>query len=143
MPKNKTKPTRVSVATYLASIKDDARRSDCRALVKIMTDATGHRPVMWGPSIVGFGRYHYRYDSGREGDSCLVGFSSGRGDISLYLFPVFPQKEALLEKLGKHRAGKGCVYIRRLEDVKVAVLEKMIAGSISEIVRRYGTGPGE
>ena len=137
MPANKTAPTKKTLSDYLASIPDEGRRDDCRELAKMMARATGTRATLWGESIVGFGRYHYRYASGHEGDSCLVGFSSRKGDISLYLFPVFPEKEALLGKLGRHKAGKGCVYIRRLEDVDGAVLERLIAASIREVRKRY------
>jgi hypothetical protein len=92
---------------------------------------------MWGPSIVGFGSYHYRYESGREGDSCLAGFSSRKGDISLYLAGGFPGRDALLAKLGKHKMGKGCLYVRRLSDVDLKVLEQLVIESIAEMKRRY------
>ncbi len=137
MAETKTKPTKESVAAYLAKITSDERRKDCKALVKMMKTATGKPPKLWGPGIVGFGRYHYTYDSGHEGDSCLVGFSSRRPDITIYLFPVFAQKENLLKKLGQHRMGKGCLYIRKLEDVDTGVLEKMVAASIAEIKSRH------
>ncbi|HEX6789917.1 MAG TPA: DUF1801 domain-containing protein [Candidatus Krumholzibacteria bacterium] len=137
MPESKTGPTKTTLAAYLASISDEGRREDCRALAKIMARVTGKTATIWGGTIVGFGKYHYRYESGHEGDTCLAGFSSRKGDISLYLFPVFPEKEALLGKLGKHKAGKGCVYIRRMEDVDAGVLEKLITASIREIRKRY------
>jgi len=92
---------------------------------------------MWGPSIVGFGKYHYKYDSGHEGDMCIVGFSSRKTDLTIYLFPVFPEREALLKKLGKHKTGKSCLYIRKLEDVDTRVLEKLVVASIAEVRRRY------
>jgi hypothetical protein len=138
MPENKTKPTGADVGGYLAAIADDSRRKDCEALAKLMTKATKEEPRMWGPSIVGFGSYHYKYESGREGDSCLVGFASRKSDIALYLVSDFPEREELLGKLGKHKAGKGCVYIRRLEDVDEKVLEKMVFASLTERKRNHG-----
>ena len=137
MAETKTKPTKESVAAYLAKISNDDRRKDCKALIEMMKTVTGQQPKLWGPGIVGFGRYHYTYESGHEGDTCLVGFSSRKTDISIYLFPVFPQKETLLKKLGKHKMGKGCLYIRKLDDVDTGVLGKMVVASISEIRRRY------
>src|SRR5690242_6885663 len=121
MAENKTVATKASVAAYLAAIEDDTRRQDCKALATLMTKVTGEKPVMWGPSIVGFGSIHYVYDSGREGDMCLVGFSSRKGDISVYLMSNFDGKAELLKKLGKHKGSKGCLYIRRLEDVDTKV----------------------
>ena len=138
MAENKTRPTQASVAAYLDALTDEARREDCRALAALMTRATNLAPEMWGPSIVGFGSYHYRYESGREGDSCLVGFSPRKGDLTLYLAGSFPGKEELMAKLGKHKAGKACLYLRRLSDVDPAILEKLIVGSVEEMKRRHG-----
>ncbi|MEA2694124.1 MAG: hypothetical protein QOJ16_3511 [Acidobacteriota bacterium] len=140
MAENKTKATEASVESYLSAIADDARRKDCEALAKLMTQATQEQPKMWGTSIVGFGSYHYKYESGREGDSCLTGFSSRKGDISVYLLASFPRREELLSKLGKHKTGKGCLYVRRLSDVDLEVLEQLIAGSVAERKRRYAQG---
>jgi hypothetical protein len=129
MAENKTKQTDASVDEYLAAIDDEARRKDCQALARLMAKATGLPPKMWGTAIAGFGSHHYKYDSGREGDICLVGFSSRKGDISLYGLNAAPDREVLLPKLGKHKAGKGCLYIRRLSDIDLKVLEKLIAGA--------------
>src|SRR5438874_11687297 len=107
MAENKTKATESSVADYLATIENEGRRNDCEALCKLMAKATKQPPKMWGTSIVGFGSYHYRYESGREGDSCLVGFSSRKGDISVYGLGGSPEREQLLAMLGKNKAGKG------------------------------------
>ena len=137
MAENKTKPTGASVESYFAAIEDDTRRKDCRALAKLMTQATKQQPKMWGTSIVGFGSYHYKYASGREGDSCLTGFSSRKTDISIYLTGSFPGHDELLAKLGKHKMGKACLYVRQLSDVDLKVLEKLIVGSVAEIKRRY------
>ena len=135
MAENKTKITEASVASYLAEIKDETRRVDCEELAKLMTKATKQPPKMWGKSIVGFGSYHYKYDSGREGDICAVGFSSRKGDITFYGLTSATQHEELLGKLGKHSRGKGCLYIRRLGDVDLKVLEQLVAGASREKLR--------
>ena len=129
MAENKTKATDASVQTYLAAIEDATRREDCQALVKLMTKAAGHPPRMWGSSIVGFGSYHYRYESGREGDMCLVGFSSRKGEISVYGLQSADNAVVLLAKLGKHKAGKGCVHIKALADVDPKVLAQIVANA--------------
>jgi hypothetical protein len=129
----KTKPTAVSVESYLAAIADDVRREDCRALSDLMQRLSGCAPTMWGTSIVGFGQYHYKYASGHEGDSCLIGFSSRKGDISVYLLAGYETDEtrALLAQLGRHKIGKACLYLRRLSDVQLPVLEQLMARSIA------------
>jgi hypothetical protein len=137
MAENKTKPTAVRVEDYLAGIEDKARRADCEALVKLMRKVTRQPPVMWGPGIVGFGSYHYVYDSGRSGDMCATGFASRKGDISVYLTASFEGQQELLAALGKHKMGKACLTIRRLSDVDMKVLEKLVAGSVAEVKRRY------
>ena len=137
MAENKTQATEASVEDYFAAIDDDARRKDCEDLSKLMSKATKHKPKMWGTSIVGFGSYHYKYESGREGDSCLIGFSSRKGDISLYIVASFPDRDELLAKLGKHKTAKACLYIRKLSDVDLSVLESIIIGSFNERKRRY------
>ena len=128
MAENKTKATQASVAAYLAGITDETRRRDCEALAKLMAESTKQPATMWGTGIVGFGNHHYRYESGREGDICAVGFASRKGDISLYLTGL-PALEKFLPTLGRHKVGKGCLYVRRLADVDLKVLEKMIAAS--------------
>jgi hypothetical protein len=140
MAENKTKATEVPVESYLSAIEDEARRKDCVALAKLMTRATKQKPKMWGPSIVGFGSYHYKYESGREGDSCLTGFSSRKGDISVYLTASFAGREELLEKLGKHKMAKGCLYVRKLSDVDPKVLEQLIVRSVAERKRHHSRG---
>jgi hypothetical protein len=132
MSENKTTATEASVRKYVAAIEDDTRRKDCEVLAKLMTKATAHPPTMWGSSIVGFGSYHYKYESGREGDSCLVGFSSRKGDISVYGLNAAVDAGELLARLGKHRAGKGCVYIKKLADVDLKVLAKLVAGAAAQ-----------
>jgi len=137
MAENKTKATDASVEGYFSAIQDETRRKDCKALARLMTRATKQQPKMWGPSIVGFGSYHYRYESGREGDSCLTGFSSRKGDISVYLGGNLPGQETLLAKLGKHKMGKGCLYLRNLSDVDLEVLERLVVVAVAERKRRH------
>ena len=129
MPENKTKATDASVEGYFTKIDDDARRKDCVALAKLMAKATKEKPRMWGPSIVGFGSYHYKYESGREGDMCRVGFSSRKGDISIYGLNAAPNHDALVSKLGKHKASKGCLYVRNLADIDLDILKQLVAGA--------------
>jgi hypothetical protein len=138
MPENKTKPTAASVDDYLAAIEDITRRSDCAALVEMMSNITKQAPIMWGDSIVGFGSYHYKYESGREGDAALTGFSSRKGDISVYLVASGTEQEQQLAKLGRHKMGKSCLYIRRLCDIDTKILGQLIADSVAEVRRRYG-----
>jgi len=138
MAENKTKPTEASVKSYLSAIDDADRRKDCEALARLMTKATKQKPKMWGTGIVGFGSYHYKYESGREGDSCLVGFSSRKGDISIYGLVNFPGQDKLFAKLGKHKMGKGCLYVRRFDDLDSRILEQLIVGSVAERKRHYG-----
>ncbi|HEV8150264.1 MAG TPA: DUF1801 domain-containing protein [Gemmatimonadales bacterium] len=137
MTDNMTKPTDASVASYLSAIKDEARREDCAALAKLMTKAAKQAPKMWGTSIVGFGSYHYKYESGREGESCLTGFSSRKADITVYLLAEFPGRDKLLPKLGKHKVGGGCLHIRQLSDVDLKVLEELIVSAVAERQRRH------
>ena len=136
MAENKTTMTKASVQRYLAAIENDTRRKDCGTLAKLMTRATGCPPKMWGSSIVGFGTRHYKYESGREGDSCLVGFSSRKGDISVYGLRAAADAERLLERLGTHKCGKGCVYIKTLADVDLKVLAKLVASAAIEKTRQ-------
>jgi hypothetical protein len=142
MAENKTKVTEASVEDYFFAIKDEARRKDCEALAELMSGVTRQPPKMWGESIVGFGSYHYRYESGREGDSCLTGFSARAGGISVYLAESLPGREELLRKLGRHKMSKVCLQVRRLADVDLGVLGELIAGSVAEMKRRYGSGHG-
>lgn len=134
----KTKATRVNIGTFLKSISDDERRNDCAILIKMLGRITGEKPAFWGPKIVGFGRYHYKYESGLEGDSCVIGFASGKPNISFYLVATGKNQKHNLLKLGKHRMGKACLYIRRLSDINLKVLEKLARESLQEMRRRYG-----
>lgn len=134
---NKTTETKASVNGFIKTVDDETKRSDSFRLVDIMKVQTGYDAKMWGPSIIGFGSYHYIYESGREGDAPLVGFSPRKNEISLYFATDFPGKDKLLQQFGKHRAGKGCIYIKKLQDVDISVLQKMIGASVAAIQKRY------
>ena len=131
MPDNKTKPTKLSVSAFIEAITDQSRRADARALVKLMQKAAGEKPKMWGPSIIGFGSYHYTYDSGREGDMPVIAISPRKAASVLYGMTGFSGSDALLAKLGKHTKGKGCLYIKKLADVDQKVLETMAAKAVA------------
>lgn len=131
-----TKPTAQSPAKYVQSIVDEQKRKDSRMLMKIMKDATGATPKMWGPSIIGFGKYHYTYESGREGDWFLTGFSPRKQAMTIYLMGGLDKHADLLKKLGRHSRGKGCLYIKRLEDVDMGVLEKLVQTSVRKLQAR-------
>jgi hypothetical protein len=137
MADNKTKPTELSVAAFIDALKDETKRADAKALVKLMQSATGERPKMWGPSIIGFGSYHYRYESGREGDMPLAGFSPRKAATVLYVMTGFSDSERLLAKLGKHTIGKACLYIKKLTDVDQDVLEALVVKSVADMRARY------
>jgi hypothetical protein len=129
---NKTTKTEASVESYLDGVADEERQRDARALTKLLSKATKEKPAMWGSSIVGFGSYHYKYESGREGEMCLIGFSSRKGDISVYGLGHSPKVEALLARLGKYKRGKGYLYLKRLGDVDQDVLVEAVALSMAE-----------
>jgi Domain of unknown function (DU1801) len=131
MVESKTQPTKVSVAKFIETIPDETRRADAKALIKMMQSASGEKPTMWGPAIVGFGSVHYKYDSGREGDMPIIGFSPRRAASVLYGAIGFTGADALLAKLGKHTTGKGCLYIKKLTDVDRKVLESMMAKALA------------
>lgn len=131
MAVNKTAPTEVSVTGFIKALIDPVKQSDAKDLVTIMKNATGEKPKMWGPSIIGFGTRHYKYESGREGDTLLVGFSPRKSATVLYGVAGFKDAQALLAKLGKFSSGKGCLYIKKLSDIDRAVLEKLIVKAVA------------
>lgn len=133
MAENKTKPTDVSVPDYLAAIDHETRRHDCQTLAHLMSKVTNQQPTMWGSSIVGFGCYHYKYASGHEGDTFLVGFASRKNDITIYFSTDFSQHQALLDRLGKHKLGKACLHLRTLADVDLPVLEQLLHNSVETL----------
>lgn len=126
MAENKTQPTRVPVEEFLAAVEHPGRRADSFELLGLMRSITGQEAVMWGPSIVGFGSYHYRYGSGREGDAAAVGFSPRRTNLALYGLTYGPGADRLLPGLGKHKTGVSCLYVNRLQDVDRGVLSELI-----------------
>ncbi len=138
MTENKTRPTELSVAACIDAVTDQAKRADAKVLVKLMQSATGEKPKMWGPSIIGFGSHHYTYESGREGDVPLAGFSPRKAATVLYGVTGFDDAEALLAKLGKHSTGKGCLYIKKLADVDPKVLEKLVVKAVASKRARHG-----
>ena len=127
----KTTPNKLSVAEFVAAVEDPVRRADAKALIKLMQAATGEKPKMWGPSIVGFGTHHYKYESGREGDMPLVGFSPRKAALVLYGLRAAGEFDVVLAKLGKHTTGKGCLYIKKLADVDQKVLEGLVTDSVA------------
>lgn len=139
MAKNKTTATAISVTDFINAVDDPIKRADSFKLIDLMQNATGFEPKMWGPSIVGFGSYHYKYDSGHEGDMCQVGFSPRKAAISLYLFSGFAEKEQLLQQLGKYKAKDtgGCIYVKKTDDIDMAVLKQMIILSVKNLKELY------
>lgn len=137
MAEPKTRPTEASLEDYLASRATPAQLEDCRTLVTLLGRVTGHPPCMWGPSIVGFGSYAYRYASGHSGTSCLTGFAIRGRELVVYLAPGAPEAQGALARLGPHRMGKGCLYLKRLAEVDLGALETLVASSVAELRRRY------
>lgn len=133
----KTTPTSTSVSAFLSAVADPEQKRDAQVLVKLMTTATGEKPVMWGASIVGFGRYRYRYDSGREGEMCRIGFSPRKGSTVIYMINGFSEEAKLLARLGRVKTGKSCLYIKRLADIDMPTLEAMIDRSIAYMNAKY------
>ena len=133
----KTKPTDASVEGHIAGLANEEQRKDAQRLVALMRRVTGQEPRMWGTSIVGFGSYHYKYPSGHEGDSALAAFAARGRELVVYIAPGFEGRDALLAKLGEHKTGKVCVYIKRLANVDLKVLEKLVARSVADTKSRY------
>jgi Domain of unknown function (DU1801) len=133
----KTKPTEVSAESHIAAIANEEQRNDAQTLVALMRRVTKQEPRMWGPTIVGFGSYHYKYASGHEGDSALAAFAVRGSELVVYIATGVEGRDVLLAKLGKHKTGKVCVYIRRLANVDLKVLETLVARSVAETKRRY------
>ena len=136
MAEAKTKKTKTSVTAFLNKIEDEQRCKDCFAVLELMKQGTGVEPKMWGSSIVGFGSYKYRYESGREGEWPVIGFSPRKNDLTLYILPGFEVFETLLAKLGKYKTGKSCLYIKKLDDVEIPVLKRLIANSVEKMAKQ-------
>ncbi|MEP4547018.1 MAG: DUF1801 domain-containing protein [Saccharospirillum sp.] len=134
---NKTQPTSTSIAEFIESLADERRQAECHQLIDLMREESGQEPVLWGPAIIGFGQYHYRYDSGREGDFMRVGFSPRKQNLSIYIIPGFKPYQAVLERLGKHKLGKSCLYIKRLNDVDTSALRELVRQSLVDMNERY------
>jgi hypothetical protein len=130
---NKTKETDASVDAFLNAVEDEQRRKDCQAVAKLMQQVTKQKPKMWGSSIVGFGSYHYKYASGREGDAPLTGFSPRKQDLTLYISGGFEEYDDLMKRLGKCKTGKVCVYLKKLSDVDMAVLKQLVEKSVEHM----------
>ncbi len=140
MAENKLQPTDVSVEEFLANVPDETRRADARALVATMERLSGYPARVWGYGIIGFGEYHYRYDSGREGHAGRVGFAPRAKELVVYLVDGYAERADQLARLGKHRIGKSCLYIKRLADIDQTVLEEMIRDSLAHMREKYPDG---
>jgi hypothetical protein len=136
----KTRPTDVAVDAFIDSLPDPQRREDAKKLRDTMERLSGEPAAMWGPSIVGFGRYHYKYDSGHEGEMARLGFSPRARELVLYIAGGFPRHQSLMDRLGKHRTGKSCLYIKRLADVDESVLEQLVTESLAWMREKYPEG---
>ena len=134
---NKTRETDADVDKFIAAIADRVQQADARTLIKLMQRLSGEPPRLWGPSIVGFGSYHYHYESGRQGDAPRISFSPRKGKTAIYIVDGFETYADLLAGLGKHQTATACLYVKRLADVDVAVLEDLIAASLAEMAKRY------
>ncbi|WP_108881624.1 DUF1801 domain-containing protein [Anderseniella sp. Alg231-50] len=134
---NKTKPSAASVKAFLNSVEHETRRADGFALLELFNRITGLKPKMWGPSIIGYGRYHYKYESGREGDFMITGFSPRKSALSIYIMPGYRDMSEKLARLGKHKTGKSCLYINKLADIDLSVLEEIVLDGISYMNTHY------
>lgn len=137
MAENKTKPTSASIDDYIASRANDEQRADCKSLMSLLKRVTGEKPKMWGPSIVGYGSYHYTYDSGHSGEAPMTGFAIRGRELVLYLMAESDEQKALRAKLGKHKMGKSCLYFKRFSDLDSEVLSEMVRTSIADLKHRY------
>ena len=137
MAENKTKPTPQKVSEFVAGIEDKQKQADCRELMKLMSGITGNRAKMWGSSIVGYGKYHYKYESGREGDFFLTGFSPRKQALTIYIISGFSINPELMEKLGKYKTGKSCLYVKKLDDLDREALAQLIEESVAYIRKKY------
>jgi hypothetical protein len=142
MAENKTKPTDADIEAYISSRASAEQRADCQTLMSMFKKVTKQEPKMWGPSIVGYGSYRYTYESGRTGEAPLASFAIRGKELVVYLVAEGAEQEALLSKLGPHKIGKSCLYIKRIVDLDKSVLEKLVSGSVAEVKRRYGSGSG-
>ncbi len=137
MAENKTRPIKKSVKAFIDSVEEIPKRNGCKRIASLFSEVTGEKPVMWGEDIVGFGKYHYKYESGREGDFFLAGFSPRKQNISIYLMPGYGFMPELRKKLGKIKEGKGCIYIKSIEDINLDILKKLAEESVKYMRKQY------
>jgi hypothetical protein len=137
MAELKTKLNNASVEKFLNSVKDEQKRQDSFKFLEMMKKITKEEPKMWGPSIVGFGKYHYKYASGHEGEMCMAGFSPRKEALTIYILPGFEKNKSLLKRLGKYKTGKSCLYIKKLDDVDIKVLTELISESYKYMKQKY------
>lgn len=141
MPANKTQPTSQRVDAFISTVEPDAKRADARQLDQLFQSVTGFTPTMWGPSIIGYGSYHYRYDSGREGEFLATGFSPRKARHSIYIMPGYQDYSEILSRLGKHKLGKACLYVNKLADIDLAVLEELISTGLTDLQKLWPVQP--
>jgi len=141
MTANKTQPTPEDVEAFLDAVEPERRREDAQTLNALFQRATGWSPVMWGPSMIGYGQYHYRYESGREGDFLATGFSPRKTSLSIYIMPGYGEYGAILDRLGKHKTGKSCLYVTKLADVDLDVLAELIQAGLDDLGRKWPVKP--
>jgi hypothetical protein len=139
MAKNKTTETNSSVTEFVLKVQNEAKRDDSFQLIEILKSITGFEPKMWGPTIIGFGSYHYKYESGHEGDAPLAAFSPRKDSLVLYFASEFENREVLLSRLGKHKSSKACVYVKKLSDIDLKILETMTVNSMSYVTKLYSS----
>ncbi len=138
---NKTVPTRESVQAFLSTVQPTMKAEDARTLDRLFRETTGFEPVMWEPSIVGYGRYHYRYKSGREGEFLATGFSPRKAALSIYIMPGYTDFRDILRRLGKHKLGKSCLYVNKLADIDLDVLGELICAGLKDLERHWPVQP--
>lgn len=137
MSQNKTAPTDQAVQDFIASVEPAAKQEDAQILDRLFRDVTGYQPVMWGPTIIGYGQYHYVYDSGREGDFLATGFSPRKAKHSIYIMPGYADFTEILARLGKHKIGKSCLYVNKLADIDLEVLAELIRAGLADLNRKW------
>lgn len=139
MSQNKTKPNDGDIENFLNSVEDPQRREDAKILLPLMAKWNDDTPKMWGTSIIGFGEYHYKYASGREGDHLISGFSPRKGALTIYIMDGFKNHTSLMEKLGKYKTGSSCLYVKKLDDINIDILEKLVKASCLNMASMYET----
>lgn len=135
---NKTKATAASVTAFINAVENETRRKDAKTALALFKKVTGQKPKMWGPSIIGFGEYHYKYESGREGDMLNVGFSPRKANMVMYVMGCIGEDDPLMAKLGKYKTGRACLYVNKFDDIDLKILEKLIAKSYKKTIEKYG-----